>query len=170
MRTRVIEAVVGQSLWSVFLVGLFDHHEQEHRSPVDGGRVLRREHPNCIVLFDLGTKEGAVFNPSGHARSDIREHAIWTSPLFEAFLTWLRGQFSQGVTLENLPSLVELPGNEATESVRHKGPLDALIMAALKSSDREVQAAARAVWTATYNGPAPGVPVTLAQVRQWLGA
>lgn len=152
----------------MFLVGHFDH-ERECTSQVDGGRFLREEAPGCFLLLDLGTKEGAVFGLRGHARSDIKKHAIWTSPLFEPMLTWLRNQFAQGVTLSDLPALVDLPGNEATESHRHEGPMDALVKAALKSPDKEVQAAARAVWTATYGGPPPGTPLTLAEARQWLG-
>ena len=165
MQTRIIEAVVGQSLWSVFLVGLPDS-ERDFISQVDGGRLLRMEHPGCFMLFDLYTREGAWFNPQGYARHDIQKHAIWTSPLYEPFLTWLREQFSQGVALADLPTLVEIPAGQATGSERHGGPMDALVKAALRSTDKEVREAAKAVWTATYGGPAPGVPLTLADARQ----
>lgn len=168
MQTRIIEAVVGQSFWSVFLVGLPDS-ERDFISQVDGGRLLRMEQPGSFLLFDLYTKEGAWFSPHGYARHDIQKHAIWTSPLYEPFLTWLREQFSRGVALADLPALVEIPAEQVTGSERHGGPMDALVKAALKSTDKTVRDAAKAVWTTTFNGPAPGVPLTLSEAKQWLG-
>ena len=168
MRTRIIEAVVGQSLWTPFLVGQFDH-EREHMSPVDGGRLLRRESPDNFVLFDLGTKEGAVFSARGHARADIQHHRIWTSPLFESFLTWVRSQLAQGVELTDMPVLVELPGHEVMDSQRQEGPMQALLRKALASTDKEVQAMALDLWTKTHGVPPAGVPVRLADARRWLG-
>lgn len=166
MKTRIIEATVGRSLWSVFLVGQFDH-ERRLKSAVDGYPFIRGDAPGSFVLFDLYTKEGAVFSPTGHVKADLRKHAIWTGPLYEPFLVWLREQLALGVTLEDMPGHVEL--TTSTESCRHEGPMDALLKLCLKSTDKEVVDGARSVWAATYGSPPPGTPPTLADVRQWLG-
>lgn len=169
MQTRIIEAVVGQALWSTFLVGIPDT-ELRCISQVDGARLFRMEQPGSFMLFDLFTKEGAWFSPVGYARHDIQRHSIWTSPLFEPFLTWLRAQFKAGVALNDLPALVEFPMEQATSSERHGGPMDALVKIALQSTDKAVQTAAKALWAATYGSPAPHTPLTLTEAKQWLGS
>jgi hypothetical protein len=75
VQTRVIEATVGQSLWSVFLIGRLDQ-ERKLVSTVDGRHFLRWEDPDSFLLIDLYTKEGAYFGPRGYAKADIQKHAI----------------------------------------------------------------------------------------------
>lgn len=168
MKAHIIEATVGRSLWSTFLVGRFDH-ERERTSVVDEGAKLLRFDPRDVLVLDIYTQEGAIFSYRGYARYDIRKHAIWTGPLFESFLNWLRGQFEQGVSFEDLPEHVELPASEAADSERHEGPMTELLKTCLRSTDKEVATAARTVWRATYGSLPPGIPLTLADVQQWLG-
>jgi len=136
MQTTIIEATIGQALWSSFLVGQFDW-ETAYRSKVDGSQILGMNNPRDILVLDIYTREGAVFGPTGYARSDIDKHRIWTSPLFESFLVWLREQLAAGTALADLPRKVEL--TSSTESYRHDGPLDALLKACLKSADKAVR-------------------------------
>jgi hypothetical protein len=89
--------------------------------------------------------------------------------LFEPFLNWLRAQFESGVLFDNLPQHVELPGNEAMVSGRHAGPMVDLLKTCLTSTDKDVATAARTLWKATYGSLPPGIPLTLADVQQWLG-
>lgn len=166
MKTHIIEATIGQSLWSSYMVGLFTT-ERDYISVVEGAPLLRKQDPGDLLVLDLFTREGAVFGPRGYAKEDIRKHAIWTSPLFEPFLDWLREQLEAGVAFDDLPHHVEL--KTATESQRHAGPLDNLLKLCLTSTDKDVAAEARAIWRATYGSPVQGVPPTLADLRQWAG-
>lgn len=166
MQTTIIEATVGHALWSAFMVGRFDT-EHEHVSVVEGQRLLRMQDPKNILVLDIYTKEGAVFSSRGYAPDDISKHRIWTSPLFEPFLVWLREQLAAGVALADLPHQVEL--TSATESTRHDGPLDALLKACLKSTDKALRNDARTVWRGMYGELPPGTPPTLEDFQQWTG-
>lgn len=159
---------MGHQLWSTFLVGIPDT-ELNTVSQVGGGRIFQLDSPNSFLLLDLGTREGAWFSPRGMAVEDMRKHAIHVSPLFQGALTWVRAQIQQGVTLENLPTLVEIPPEEVTEALRHAGPMKELLRVALTSPDKKVQEAAKAVWAGSFMSPVPGVPLTLKEAVQWIG-
>lgn len=169
MKTHIIEAVVGQSLWSSFLVGQFDT-ELEYLSEVDvGRRLLAIWDPGDILVLDLGTREGAVFARQGFTRADIERHQVHTSPLFESFLNWLREQFTSGVDFADLPHLVNLPATEATDSYRHGGPVEDFLKLCLASTDRQVVSKAKALWLATHGSLPGGVPPTLADFQRLTG-
>ena len=115
MEIKFIEAAQGSQgpNWGKFLVGRFTNEEWARRStlPKDKSPTSllwrvgwSRQH---IVVMDLQTGEGAIFNPGGWAQMDLEKHAVWVCPLFEPFLQWLWGQDLSN--LAALPSYVELP-------------------------------------------------------------
>jgi hypothetical protein len=165
MDAKIIEGVCGVC-WCKFLVARFGEVEWEHLSKVDTGRrVLGGHHPSDILVLDLGTNEGAVFHPGGHAPSDLRSHGIWTSPLFGGFLTWLYKQPLGDLT--KLPDLVGITGSFGGERGR---PLDELLKVCLRSNDKEIKGLARGVWQGEHGDTTPpGTPPRLADVQQWVG-
>lgn len=91
MKTTFVEATSPQGNWGKFMVGVFERHEVERPSSVDGrsiiwGRGWDRGH---VFVLDLQTGEGATFRMGGLAKYDLDKHKIWVCVLFEAFLEWL---------------------------------------------------------------------------------
>ena len=166
MKTRIIEATSDQIFWSTFLVGVFDM-ERRYKSCVDGSMVLRSYSPRDIFILDIQTREGAVFAPHGLADVDIERTAIYTGPLFKAFLHWIRAQFREGLSLNDLPKHVEVPLTEAQEAQRQEGPMTAFLRQCLSSSDQDVVANARQIWSAMHGVHPPGIPSTR-ELREWL--
>lgn len=145
MRTRIVEATNGPFNWGKFLIGTFDDAEQSRSSVVDTAstRPLLAQigHPSrAVLVLDLQTAEGAVFNPSNLvdragpspdtelaarcASSDLSKHQIWVCPLFEPFLAWL---YTQCYPYADLPEHVELDVPFAAQGYRRlrtvpKGP------------------------------------------------
>lgn len=74
-----------------------------------------------IIVFDLQTGEGAIFNPGGLAAADLEKHRVWVCPMFEPFLEWL---YEQDLSdLDALPRVIELPDAPMSLSgYRRKGP------------------------------------------------
>jgi hypothetical protein len=116
--------------WGKFVIARFSHDEwaQPVRFPGCSGSSLigsqgwRGTH---FMVFDLATGEGAMFQPGGHAPSDLNRHQIWVCPLFEPFLVWLyEFQHEQPASWwDQLPAHVVLPSaGFALSGYRREGP------------------------------------------------
>jgi hypothetical protein len=135
VKTRIVEATNGPYNWGKFLVGTFDA-EWSQLSVVDTAstRPLLAQigHPaRAVLVLDLQTGEGAVFNPSNLvdladppsqtelavrcASSDLSKHQIWVCPLFEPFLAWL---YTQPFPYADLPEHVVLDAPFAVQGCR----------------------------------------------------
>lgn len=115
MECRFIEASQNVQTgfnWGKFMVARFTESEWAYRSRMDTilpGPLLRKcgWGPECLLVMDIQTGEGALFLPGGSALGDLARHRIWVCVLFEAFLSWLYGQDLS--SLAALPDIVELP-------------------------------------------------------------
>lgn len=109
MKTKLIEAHDATNFnWGKFLVGRFDS-EWFTPSEVSGSSSLLRAigaDPRSVMVFDLQTREGAMFKPGGCPVADLNKHKIWVCPMFEPFLTWLYKQ--DLADLDALPAIVNL--------------------------------------------------------------
>lgn len=109
MKVKFIEAVEKtRTNWGKFMVAQFDT-EWEYKSALDGQNFLstRGWMPENILVFDMQTGEGAIFNPNGVATIDLNnKHQIWVCLLYEAFLTWLYKQDLSDIS--KLPALIDL--------------------------------------------------------------
>lgn len=114
MITIIVEATNaggGGMNWGKFLVGLFTD-EWSRKAAIygesPGPRLLNAIGwgPANVMVFDLQTREGAVFRHGGNAHADLNDHRIWVCPMFEPFLAWLYTQPFE--TLSQLPPLVNL--------------------------------------------------------------
>jgi hypothetical protein len=129
MECRFIEASQNAQTgfnWGKFMVARFTDEEWEYRSRMDTvlpGSLLRKcgWDPRRLLVMDLQTGEGALFQPGGSAHGDLGNHRIWVCVLFEAFLSWL---YSQDVSdLAALPEIIELPDAPAgLYGYRRPGP------------------------------------------------
>lgn len=121
MITKFIEATDATEFnWGKFAVCRFTSEEWARRSEI-GGRLMLNERgwgPEHLLVLDLQTGEGSIFEPHGYARSDLNEkHQIWVCPMFEPFLAWL---YKQDLTdLEKLPAVVNL-GDVPTSMRGHR--------------------------------------------------
>ena len=110
MLTKIIEATNGEKNWGKFLIGRFDTEWERPAvySPLSSSLLQRvgwgRNH---LLVLDLQTGEGAVFNPGGLAKADLDKHRVWVCPLFEPFLEWLYKQDLSN--LGRLPDSIDLP-------------------------------------------------------------
>jgi hypothetical protein len=130
VRTKIVEAVQSkdtQGNWGKFMV-MVPEEEWAYRSQVStefGGPLLSAlgwSGAHMWVL-DLQTGEGAFFKPGGYAHADLEKHRIWVCPLFEPFLEWLYAWYREGLDIEGLPDVVELPAAEfAFAGYRRPGP------------------------------------------------
>jgi hypothetical protein len=124
MKTKFIEATNGPQNWGKFMVGRFEKEEWYRSSAVTERSSLLRAvgwAPDSLLVLDLQTGEGAIFNPGGLASADLEKHRIWVCPLFEPFLTWLYEQ--DLADLDRLPAHVDLPRAEfAMQGHRRPGP------------------------------------------------
>ena len=122
MKTRIIEATNGFN-HGKFLLGRHDV-EWSHPTAIDDSayRVLSLTgwSPRHLLVLDLATGEGAMFQPGGMAAADLDKHRIWVCPMFEPFLTWLYRQDLSD--LDALPLLVELEAGSALYGYRRPGP------------------------------------------------
>lgn len=97
MKTRFVEATQHAEHggnWGKFAVGVFGPEEwlRPTMLPAAGGLpmlVSRGWSKTTMLVLDLQTGEGALFNPHGSAHADLQKHQIWVCPLFEPFLVWL---------------------------------------------------------------------------------
>jgi hypothetical protein len=134
---EVVNTTSGGLNWGKFGVGLFGPEEWAWRSATtdESGdtspySVLRRQGwgPEHLWVMDLATGEGALFQPGGLARADLKKHQIWVCVLYEAFLTWLYEQArarSNKLTeadLESLPKLIDLDAPSDSAGYRRPGP------------------------------------------------
>jgi len=116
--------------WGKFMVGTFTKEEWEHRSKVDGRRLLSGQcgwSPRHLLVFDLQTGEGAMFLTAGNAKVDLDKHKIWCCPMYEVFLGWLYAHPEHCADIRTLPSLIELDpsetrGHNALYGYRRPGP------------------------------------------------
>jgi len=109
MKTKFIEVTNGPRNWGKFLILRFDS-EYGHDSRVSPGMKLLNVtgwNPECVLVFDLQTREGAAFLPGGSVKADLEKHKIWVCPMFEPFLEWLYAQDLRD--LDALPAHVDLP-------------------------------------------------------------
>ncbi len=122
MRTKILEAGVAKDdprTWGRFLLGRMDV-EWEAPSAIDDAarRVLGADWQNperattvlsqChyskrghLLVLDLSTGEGAVFNLDGWPNTELQSHKIRVSPMFQPLLDWL----SYRLYLEDLDAL-----------------------------------------------------------------
>lgn len=128
MLTKIIEATNEEQNWGKFILGRFSKDEWDVLSQVDmrsvlGGRGWSR---GCLLVLDLQTGEGCVFEPHGLASADLNKHQIWVCPLFEPFLNWLYKQKIETIAqFEALPPLVNFTLEEARfefRGYRRPGP------------------------------------------------
>jgi len=126
MLTKIIEATNEEQNWGKFCLGRFSKDEWEVLSQVDhrsvlGGRGWSR---GCLLVLDLQTGEGCVFEPHGLASADLNKHRIWVCPLFEPFLNWLYKQKTETLNdFESLPAMVNFTLEEAQFEFRgHRRP------------------------------------------------
>lgn len=115
MITKFIEATDATEFnWGKFMVCRFEPGEWARQSEINNRSTLmaRGWTRDNVLVVDLATGEGAIFNPHGSAIHDLNEkHQIWVCPMFEPFLTWL---YRQDLTdLAALPGMVSL-GNVPT--------------------------------------------------------
>ncbi len=126
MITKIIEATnidAGGMNWGKFMVSKFDD-EWNYQSQIDTGRSLLRTvgwRSDTIMVFDLQTGEGGLFQPDGLAAADLNKHRIWVCPMFEPFLAWL---YKQDLSdLQKLPAVVQIDNPESSLSgYRRRGP------------------------------------------------
>jgi len=177
MRSQFIEATQGQTSWSQFQVQQLDPVDWAHQSEVSQSHLLASQghDPNILFVMDLETCEGVIYSPNGDARSFLRKHQVWVSPLFGPFLNWLSDQMrlsrAAGTPFDvcALPSLINLDMDQAT-SGRNEGPMDFLLKKCLTSADKETRDLARTLWVGLHGDqPVPGVPPTLEQFKAWSG-
>jgi hypothetical protein len=101
LETKIIEAHDATKFnHGKFMLGRFTKDEWARRQivgleddPIDmsllGARGWNRD---AILVLDLQTGEGAIFQPHGMASADVRKHRIWHCPLYPFFLDWLYRQ------------------------------------------------------------------------------
>jgi hypothetical protein len=123
VETKIIETH-GAGNWGKFMVARFTW-ERAYASALpeaEGSMPLARWAPNVLLVLDLATGEGALFQPGGLPAADLRKHQVWVCPMFGGFLDWL---YRQDLThLAALPPLVHLPDNEFSLAGRRRhGPL-----------------------------------------------
>lgn len=170
MDAKIVEVVSGMC-WGKLLVARLGVDEWSHLSQVDEGRPVLsplRHSPEDLLVLDLATREAALFTPQAHGnpREDLRKHQIVVNPLFGGFLAWLYKQ-PQPLDLASLPALVEIEGTFGGE---RGSPLDVLLKLCMVTSDKEIRALARSLWTERHGDVLPpGTPPTLADVRKWVG-
>lgn len=120
MRTQIIEATSGGN-WGKFLVGHFDA-EWDRASEVDPSRSVLGLHgwsrDRVMLVLDLATGEGALFNRGGVACADLNQHRVWVCPLFEPFLDWLYAQPLD----EPLPGVIQIDDPFEWRGHRRPGP------------------------------------------------
>jgi hypothetical protein len=123
METKFIEVTNGPQNWGKFMVGRFTVEEGRRGSRIDKSPSLLLTvgwTPRHILVVDLQTGEGSIFQPGGYAPADLDKHKIWVCPMFEPFLTWLYKQDLKD--LNALPSHVDLPDAPfAMSGYRRKG-------------------------------------------------
>jgi hypothetical protein len=111
MDTKIIETE-GAGNWGKFMVARFTW-ERGYVSALpaaEGAQPLARWAPNILLVLDLATGEGALFQPGGLPAADLDKHQVWVCPMFGGFLEWL---YRQDLTdLAALPPLVHLPDNQ----------------------------------------------------------
>lgn len=121
MKTKIVE--VGQSLesgygnWGKLLIGVFDTElrRQSQALAVSGMPsttpllfYIGYDPSSMFLLFDLATREGAMFKHGGLASADLGKHRIHVCPMFEPFLAWLYEQPLVKVMGLDLPDAVNL--------------------------------------------------------------
>jgi hypothetical protein len=123
MKTKIIEATNvehGGINHGKFLVARFDN-EWSYQSAIDQRPLLRGRgwSPEHVLVLDLQTGEGAIFQPGGYAKADLDKRKIWVCPMFESFLAWLYTRDLRD--LDQLPALIQLDAESALYGYRREG-------------------------------------------------
>ncbi len=112
MRDRLIEVQAqGSGNWGVFLLWQFSSEESSQRSRIHPDSTVwgatRPPTGRDVMIFDLRTKEGALFDMSAELVPQLYRHQIHTCVLFEPFLLWLQ-EHSKKHSLTEIPDVVTL--------------------------------------------------------------
>lgn len=111
MYTKIVEvSSVNNDVVGYFMVGVHDI-EWARQSAIMGGTMSLLRHKGWsrdhFWLFDLSTGQGAIFANHGHVLADLKEADIRVTPMFTAFLAYLRATGCP--QLQDVPDHLVLP-------------------------------------------------------------
>lgn len=117
MRTKLVEVqAAGSGNWGVFQLWQFEPREIGQISAIHPTATvwgaLRPPTPDELVIWDLRTREGAMFDLTAELVPQLYRHQIHVCVLFEPFLVYLQN-FVRGASFEALPAVVTLGTAEA---------------------------------------------------------
>lgn len=117
MNTRVVEVQAeGSGNWGAFHLWQFREPDIARRSEIHPESTvwgaLRPPTLRDIVIWDLRTREGAMFDMTAELVPQLYRHQIHVCVLFEPFLAWLQAFLRSG-RFDELPAVVTLPATAA---------------------------------------------------------
>lgn len=117
MRERMVEVQAeGSGNWGVFLLRQFGDEERHRRSLIHPDALVwgatRAPTARDVVIFDLRTKEAAMFDTTADLVPQLYRHQIHTCVLFEPFLTWLQ-EHLKTQRFDEIPPIVTLAADAA---------------------------------------------------------